>query len=301
VDEKFGLWKHSIQTLTTALEILTNLSVTTTAVELSPATIRLFLSHGVLNQLVSQLTVTHVDIEGSLARCLPALETREAIEVLGETQRTAASCLSNIVPHFPLKDLGDLNGLFTHVSTQCQQVAVQYKEGRPTAIRQVEALTGLMWAVLRKEKNNVVPSKEVLKMVCALGGQGEGATPDIRANVAGVLGCMGTIAPLFPHNFVITSVLLGMLEFEMQHTADGGWAEVVCEAVNSVIDIFSEDNMHVKVLADTKLLAKLSMLLPAFHKAVGSQLSSLDPQLVARSEETLENLQGFIEYKQQNS
>lgn len=73
--------------------------------------------------------------------------------------------------------------------------------------------------------------------------------------------------------------------------------EAAAEALNSLVDIYSEDNMHTQAIKQLKLLPALARLLGGVGEQLQKHGPGLEPSLGGRLEEVLENTAAFIEYK----
>lgn len=158
-------------------------------------------------------------------------------------------------------------------------------------MKELEALTTLVWNASRKGTSL---DKGQLQCVMALG-RANTLSDEIRSNVAGILGVVGASPAHFPFNFVIGTSLLALLERSAQD--ENSSLELAAETVNSLIDVYTEDNVHSAQVTQLELLPKLAAFLAVLHKRYKRIRSTVDPVLQDRVEETLENLAQFIEYK----
>lgn len=255
-------------------------------------------SQGILPKVAAQLgTIDGVNdtfnpeaISQACREVLSQEETDGVLKQLQQARITAVACISNLVLHLPAAVTGDLSGLLTQACAQISELEAAYGQGKAHAVKEVDALAGLVWNVVRMGTVPTTPQLQVVLKV-ARGAQ----TEEALTNSAGSLGVIGQFKEHFPNNFIIGSVLLGMLE------SPNVGLETSCEVLNSIIDIYSEDAQHTAQTKQLKLVAKLAAYIPKLSAAFGNARGSGDEPLICRAEETLENLAGFVEYKRTHS
>jgi len=252
-------------------------------------------------------------LKSGLASVLSGDDASTCLSLINDVRRTAGSCAANLCLHLPPTVLGDLSVLAGAACSLIQSLEyawVQLPECGDTCATSVsdvrwvagemEALSSLLWHATRHSGRL---TKTQLQLVCALG-RGPLKSMEVKVNVAGMLGVLGKSPEHFPHNFVIASTLLTMLDTSLSSTSSsssssevGSTLEVVAEVANSLIDIYTEDNTHTQQIKQLSLLPKLSAALPRVAQRVRSQGRTLDPMLGERLEETVENLGAFVDYK----
>lgn len=288
-EKRVFIFKQSAVCLTQTLEILTNF-VASEGQEWMQPLLATLVSDGMLVKAAGKISL-EINADEVTARCrqvLSAEETSSVLELLFQTRRTAVSCVSNFVLHLPRALTGDLSGVLDQACAQMASLDVPYGRGLEYALKEVDALTALIWNCMRKQP---CPDKKYLQLLCkaARGSKSE----EVRVNVAGALGCLGVSKDHFSNNFVIGSTLLSML--------DACGLEAACEVVNSIIDIYSEDNMHTQQILQLKLLDKLAIYAPRLEQELMATSESNDEPLLMRGHESWENLVAFVEYKRQNA
>jgi hypothetical protein len=74
--------------------------------------------------------------------------------------------------------------------------------------------------------------------------------------------------------------------------------ELVAESINAIIDIYSEDDVHVNQFKQLKILSKLQEIFQPFsEQAANFCATSSDQGLKDRIEEVCMNAEAFIQYK----
>jgi hypothetical protein len=129
-----------------------------------------------------------------------------------------------------------------------------------------------------------------------------GKCADSRTQACAALGCLGKLKCMEKQNVFIGTCLLDTLNsFGAGNNADILTIECASAAVNSIIDIYSEDDEHVQAIQTVQLISKLQQFLPAFTKSVKKYAAlgqgKMDKEVLENAEEACENLGQFIVYK----
>jgi len=185
----------------------------------------------------------------------------------------------------------DVVAIVQEACSLCQSLEWAWAGSDEWAVKEIEALTTLIWSGTRK---GAPLDKAQLQCIMAIG-RANIPSDEARSNVAGILGVVGVSPLLFPFNFVIGTSLLALLDGCAQDVSSS-W-EFASEVVNSLIDVYTEDNVHSTQIAQLQLLPKLKEFLSVLTKRYSKQRSALDPVLQERIEETIENLSQFVAYK----
>lgn len=286
-EARVSQWKQSAVCVVQILEILTNLGTS----EASEKSHEMLAKQAILPKLAAKAGFAPgqqmPNEEAMTAECRLVMSPEETSIVqtfLRQSQRTAVTCMSNLILHLPKNVTGDLSGVLDQAFACIKSLEVPFGQSKEYAIKQIDSLTSLVWNIAKKES----PSKVHLQILVQVARASK--SQETSVNVAGALGVIGTSKEHFPNNFVIGSVLLGMLE-----SADN--LEVACEVANSVIDVYTEDNVHSQQVKQLELLAKLAASVPRITSLADAYMQQDDAVLLERSHETLENITAFIEYK----
>jgi hypothetical protein len=302
--EQLSLWRGGVQGLKQALEVLTNIATLTEehaglseylTLEIAkhqlPSKVFGYLRCGTTTAADQEIHVQHqILLEGFLS-VFGAEEAKAAVTLLHSVRSAAASCASNLCLHFPLAALGDVGVVVREACSLCRSLEWAWTGQEDWAVKEVEALTTLIWNATRK---GAPLDKVQLQCVMALG-RANIPSDEVRSNVAGILGVVGTSPTHFAFNFVIGTSLLALLDRFAQD--ENSSLELAAEVVNSLIDVYTEDNVHSTQVTQLQLLAKLGAFLPLLKKRFRKLRSFVDPVLQDRIDETLENLSQFIDYK----
>lgn len=156
-----------------------------------------------------------------------------------------------------------LPGLWTYVCNGCESLTTAYEAGNSDAVQETTALTGLMLTLLRTK---AIP--EITKpQLGFINKQARvGKTEGIRVNCVGMLGAIGQMPAHAGQNFVLGAALVEVLA-AFGDNQDVTF-EIVCEAVNSIIDIYSDEAKF----ADTIRSLKLTEKLVAFGKTLDAMV-----------------------------
>jgi hypothetical protein len=141
----------------------------------------------------------------------------------------------------------------------------------------------------------------------------------VQLHVIGLLSLLGTKAESFPYNFVIGSVLLEIVKHAgtviSQASAANNTAvlhihassdethflECASEALNALIDVYSEDDIHVDAQKSLGMVQVLDQFLPLFQAAIKVLQQQKSPkvpkQLITRLQENALNAKEFVKYK----
>jgi hypothetical protein len=236
-----------------------------------------------------ELHIQHQVLLDGFLSVFAADEANAAVALLHSVRTAAASCASNLALHFPLPALGDVAAVVREACSLCRSLEFAWTED--WAVKEVEACTILIWNAARR---GVTLDKAQLQCVMALG-RATIPSDEVRSNVAGILGVVGVLPAHFPFNFVIGTSLLALLDRYAQD--ENASLELAAEVINSIIDVYTEDNVHSAQVTQLQLLPKLATFLPLLKKRYKKLRPSTDPVLQDRVEEALENLAQFVQYK----
>jgi hypothetical protein len=299
---QLSAWRRGVQGLKQSLEVLTNIATLTEepsslsdylaqemATRQLPQKVFGYLRCGTTIAADQELHIQHQMLLDGFLSVFAAEEANAAVALLHSVRTAAASCASNLALHFPLAALGDVAAVVREACSLCRSLEFAWAED--WAVKEVEACTILTWNAVRR---GVLLDKAQLQCIMALG-RANIASDEVRSNVAGILGLVGVAPAHFPFNFVIGTSLLALLDRCAQD--ENSSLELAAEVVNSLIDVYTEDNVHSAQVTQLQLLPKLATFLIVLKKRYKKLRSSTDPVLQDRVEETLENLTQFILYK----
>jgi len=274
--------------VTQMLEILTNLCTS----EFSELSHEALAKEAILPKLATKAGLAghaeQFDEQALQEQCLLALSPEETAVVRDfnrQSKLTAVTCMSNLILHLPSNVTGELSGVLNQAFQCIQGLEAAYGQSDEHAIKNVDAFTALVWNVARKQ---VAPSKAQLQILVNIARAPKSLETSV--NVAGTLGAIGTLKEHFANNFVIGGVLLQVLE-------SAGHLELACETVNSLIDVYTEDNVHTQQVNQLQLIPKLAASMSLIQALGNSHEQKDDVQLLERAQETLENIEAFVNYK----
>jgi len=300
---QLSAWRGAVQGLKQSLEVLTNVATLTEensglaellGTEITkrqlPAKVFGFLRCGTVVTAEQELQIQHQALLEGFSSVFSVEESKGAVGLIHSVRLAAASCASNLCLHLPPTALGDVAVVAREASSLCRSLEWAWT-GQDWAVKEVEGLTTLIWNAVRKGS---AVDKAQLQCMMTLA-RADIPSDEVRINVAGILGLAGVQPPLFPLNFVIGTSLLQLLD--RCSLDENSSLELAAEVVNSLIDVYTEDNTHSSQVTQLQLLPKLAAFLPILRKRYRKQRASLDPVVHERVDETIENLGRFVEYK----
>jgi hypothetical protein len=121
----------------------------------------------------------------------------------------------------------------------------------------------------------------------------------VKVNCAGILGVLGSHPSHTPHNYVVGSTLICLLEqcADLARVNLDAAGALAAEAVFALVDIYAEDDAHLQNMDQLSLLSKLAVFLPQLRSFAKFGVKVLDPPLLERLAEAAENLEQFIAHK----
>ena len=267
---------------------------------------------------------------GPDAPCPPAValvlrpeHCQEALNILASVRERAQTCMGNILlfsskPHPLFEQISKLGpsyadsyprNVFEWAFAILKGVYPRYQEGQRLALEEAEALTAMMWHILRvagpyrinfgqKEGIREV-NPEVLPAFCELAVVGKSG--GVRRNACGVLGYLGGKEQfLSPElNQKIGEALLSVLNDFIRGIPQASW-EAVVESLNSLFDVYGEDRRHTTVLKLLNVLIKLTKFERFYRHKISMFRQELQGSLREAVEESLQNLCAFLKYKPNN-
>lgn len=162
-----------------------------------------------------------------------------------------------------------------------------------------------------KHSFQVDVSKELVVTLVGLGQPASARSAEVLLNTAGALGCVGSLPSTAEHNFIIGSALLDITRAAVEEAAKqpapardaqtGKQAalalETAAEALNSLVDVYTEDNVHTAAIKQLKLLQSLAPCVERLAVLLRRFGPGLEPGLAQRVDEVVENAAAFLDYK----
>lgn len=164
-----------------------------------------------------------------------------------------------------------------------------------------------MWQILRAHQVDV--DENQVTMLVALGRPQDAKSAEILLNTAGALGCAGMRPSAASKNFEIGSVLLEIAHAALQEASTQAKQqgeqnkqlvvalETASEALNSLVDVYTEDNVHSDAIRKMQLLEKMHPCVSQMEMLLRKFGRSLEPMLAERVEEVAANTAAFVDYK----
>lgn len=218
----------------------------------------------------------------------------------------AFSCLSNLTHSLPKAMLGSILDAWDSCSSHCGGLwglvkSIQERKKQPnnnhqlsayqsisSAHAELEATLGFLLAVLSKRPENIELAKAHISMTSEIA---RGCSDlSCRSVSVGLLGLLGQVPSLFEFNFVTGFTLITVA------TQDSD-IEVQVDAYDALIDVYSEDNVHIQEINNLKLWEKIATHVPQWLEKVENGRHSLPEETVGRVFGMAENLEAFVEYK----
>lgn len=270
-------------------------------------------------------------LHAALSSIFPAEEvSTRIVELIDEIRNRCINCLNNMVLYLPKEVLpgAELGQLFTYACGLVSELATPYQKNVPLAVEEISNLTSLLFQLARKDTKQVPCNKDVVMMLVQLGrtanvtgvaAVGAPSKYKVQLHVIGLLSLIGTKPESFPYNFVLGSVLLEVVKHAGTTIAAASAAsdakplhinsasdethflECASEALNAIIDVYSEDDIHVDQQKSLGMVTVLEQFMPLFTTAIKVIKQQKTPkvprQLIVRLEENALNTKEFVKYK----
>lgn len=215
-------------------------------------------------------------------------EGEMVIQMVTTLQVKAFLCLNNLIECLTLEDLGGNEALF-EVWKNLAQLSLFCEASNDV----IEAATSAMRAATAKFKVQV--SLEQLSKIAEFGATSSNV--NVRVNIVNI---MGTIGQNLVNKEVDESQIL-VAKFLIEAGSRDAELRVVIEALDKVIDMFSED-FTVKLGKEVNLVARLKGIQPGLKTKMGifKQKNGAKNETMAMASMVKSNLGRFIKYKEKN-
>eukprot|EP01100_Stratorugosa_tubuloviscum_P004228 TRINITY_DN204_c5_g1_i1.p1 TRINITY_DN204_c5_g1~~TRINITY_DN204_c5_g1_i1.p1 ORF type:complete len:625 (-),score=267.97 TRINITY_DN204_c5_g1_i1:3-1877(-) len=196
-------------------------------------------------------------------------------------QSRALSCMNNLLIALPSQSIPLVSIYFNSFSQLCGQ-AIQ--KGLNDIL---QSATALMWTLLRNAKSSLTLNEDHIKAILHLTATSI-YCEDIRSGAAAMLGIIGKMECAINYLPSIASILLQLLNENS--------ALIIAEALNSIFDLFAE-NEYNELVKSSNMLNILKAFLPTLKQKVKTEKRSLEKQIWNRLDEARINLSRFLQYK----
>lgn len=214
-------------------------------------------------------------------------------------QSRALLCINNLLSTLPIENIGGVNGVYK-IWVDAGKLVFKSESDN---INIAESATAVMRAALDKIKLrengntnecNLFSDLALSDIEIMLTGVKECQVPEIRSNLIRMI---GSLALLLVNNLndTTSNVICAITEFilEQAHKENEVW--VLAEAVDTLVDLYSEDETDV-LAAKVKLVEKLSSLAPILRNKARQQ-KRLPKEYKVLVSTANSNLPRFIKYK----
>jgi len=222
--------------------------------------------------------------------------------LLLDVRISSLACVGNVIQNLPVSILKDLQRVWNGLIRQTSLLIPAHNQTKlqSSVIQELGSLTYVLWQISNKFKQLVVNESE---LSLALGLTRYGKSSEIRLHAVNLLQNLGQF-PCFitdKHNLEIGKALLDVIGNGVKEIQPIT-LEVLVEAVMGLISVYSEDDIHVNVIKEIKLLnCCKDTLKKLLQKAEQLQKNVDDDDLLyGRLLECIENLERFIPYKEKN-
>eukprot|EP00467_Chlorarachnion_reptans_P012040 CAMPEP_0114502924 /NCGR_PEP_ID=MMETSP0109-20121206/9368_1 /TAXON_ID=29199 /ORGANISM="Chlorarachnion reptans, Strain CCCM449" /LENGTH=690 /DNA_ID=CAMNT_0001680907 /DNA_START=175 /DNA_END=2247 /DNA_ORIENTATION=- len=222
---------------------------------------------------------------------LPAAQLMRVYKLLGSIALRCTQCLFNYIIHLSPENLGNMASLWSLTYEWLNVITESYADSDPDSLlsQQVESGVGLLWQLAMKRC--IAPNTD-LALLASLARSGK--SPTTKAHSINALAQAGLHPTYTKQNLNIGKLILERIEEEKLPEP----LEVLSAAGESLIDLYSEDNVFIKECRELRLVQRIKAFLPVYSsKLKGEEGQKLDRFTMEHQQSVLENLAAFADYK----